>query len=186
MNFVDFVTLMLMNMVGGLLVLASFLWHDVDLEPQNNHRWAPAMAIPGLVAAVCGFAMTFSWPLPSPYNIAFGETSIMLGMLLLGAAWSLSKGWNLLPLGIYAFVAGLVAILIGIRVADAGLTSNPPLTAAGFILTGSGGVFAGPILHFRQFFVLRRIGSVALFVAAIIWSYTGLMAYWVHLQPKPQ
>ena len=58
--FIDYVALMLINMVAGLMTLAWFLWSDLDKV--NNQRWAPPFAISGLVAAVCGFAMAFSWP----------------------------------------------------------------------------------------------------------------------------
>ena len=116
--FIDYVTLMLINMAGGLFILASFIWKDIDKE--NSQFWAPAFALPGMIAVVCGFAMTFSWPLPKPYNVAFGETSILLGFLFLTAAWSLAKGWELLPLGIYAFFAGLTGVLVGIRIMNLG------------------------------------------------------------------
>jgi putative membrane protein len=86
--FIDYVTLMLANMAAGLLVLAVFLWRDISAAtPDSGRRWAPAMAVPGLIATITGFAMTFTWPLPSPYNIAFGETSVMLGVLFLAASW---------------------------------------------------------------------------------------------------
>lgn len=182
--FIDYVTLMLANMVGGLLVLAFYLWRDVAAsQPEIGRRWAPAMAVPGVVAAVTGFAMTFSWPLPTPYNIAFGETSVMLGLLFLAAAWALAKGWDLLPLGIYAFIAGSVGILLGIRIWHLGLTQAPLMSAVGFILTGSGGVCAGLVLWFRPNALLRRTGSVVLAAAAAIWTFTAIMGYWMHMKP---
>ncbi len=179
--FIDYVTLMLINMAAGLFVLASFIWKDIDKE--NNQSWAPAFALPGLVAAICGFAMTFTWPLPKPYNVALGETSILLGFLFLGAAWSLAKGWTLLPLSIYAFFAGLTGVLIGIRIINLSLTSSPLVSGLGFILTGSGGVFAGAVLLNRRTKWLRTVGAVILIATALIWARTGYLAYWVHLHP---
>lgn len=185
MTFIDYVTLMLVNMVGGLLVLAVYLWQDVAaLETETGRKWAPAFAVPGLIAAVCGFAMSFTWPLPNPYNIAFGETSVMLGLLFLAAAWALAKGWSLLPLCIYAFIAGAVGILLGIRIWHLALTANPPLSAIGFILTGSGGLFAGLVIWFRQNTLIRRLGSVILVIAAVIWLCTAILGYWTHLKPQ--
>ena len=182
MNFIDYVTLMLVNMTAGLVVLACFLWRDI--ANQNRQRWAPAFAVPGLVAMVCGFAMTFTWPLPHPYNITYGEMSIFLGVLFLGAAWSLTKGWNLLPLGLYALPAGAAAVLLGIRIIDLGLTNKPLLSGIGFILTGLGGVFALPGLVFVKQAWLRRLGTLLLLAAAAIWAMTGYMAYWMHLKPN--
>jgi putative membrane protein len=177
--FIDYVSLMLINMAGGLFILASFIWKDIDRE--NNQFWAPAFALPGLIAAVCGLAMTFSWPLPKPYNVAFGEASILLGFLFLTAAWSLARGWELLPLGIYAFFAGLTGVLIGIRIMNLGLTASPLISGLGFILTGSGGVFAAVVLLNRHRKWLRIVGAVVLIAAALIWARTGFLAYWVHL-----
>ena len=178
--FIDYVTLMLINMAAGLVILAAFVWKDVDRE--NNRFWAPAFALPGAVAAICGFAMTFTWPLPNPYNIAFGETSILLGFLFLGAAWSLAKGWELYPLGIYSFFAGLTAAIIGIRIINLGLTAAPLLSGIGFILTGSGGIFAELVLLNRRRKWLRIIAAVILITAAFIWLRTACLGYWAHLQ----
>jgi putative membrane protein len=177
--FIDYVTLMLINMVGGLFVLAVFICKDIDNE--NNHFWAPAFALPGLIAVVCGFAMTFSSPIPKPYSSAYGETSVLLGSLFLAAAWSLAKGWRLFPLGIYAFFAGLVGVLIGIRIITLGLTKMPLLAGVGFILTGSGGVFAELVILARRTKWLRVLAALILVGAALIWALTACMAYWMHL-----
>jgi putative membrane protein len=179
--FIDYVALMLINMVAGLMTLAWFLWFDLD--KLNNQRWAPPFAISGLVAAVCGFAMTFTWPLPKPYNVAFGESSVLLGVLFLATEWCLAKEWDLSPIGIYAFFAGWVGVVIGIRIIQLGLTQEPLLSGTGFILTGLSGVLAGLILTHRQKIAMRRLGAAVLTLAALIWALTGYMAYWGHLQP---
>jgi putative membrane protein len=179
--FIDYVTLMLINMTGGLVVLALFIWKDIDKE--NNQCWSPAFAIPGLIAIICGFTMTFSSPLPKPYDTAYGETSILLGSLFLGAALALAHGWNLQPLGIYAFFAGLTGVVIGIRIIDLGLTAQPLVSGIGFILTGCGGIFAELIILNRHRKGLRIISSVILIIAALIWVLTAILAYWIHLKP---
>jgi len=166
-------------MAGGLFVLAAFLLKDIDKE--NKLFWAPAFALSGLIAVICGFAMTFSWPLPKPYNTAYGETSILLGFLFLAAAWSLAKGWELYPLGIYAFFAGLTGVIIGIRIIHLGLTAAPLISGIGFILTGSGGVFAELVLLNRHKKWLRIIGAAVIMAAAVIWIWTAYFAYWMHL-----
>ena len=177
--FIDYVSLMLINMAGGLFILALFLLKDINKE--NNRFWAPAFALPGLIAVICGFAMTFSWPLPKPYNIAYGETSVMLGFLFLATAWSLAKEWELYPLGIYAFFAGLAGIIIGIQIINLGLTLSPLISGIGFILTGSGGVFAELILLNRRRKWLRFLGAAVMAAAAVIWAQTAYIEYWLHL-----
>jgi putative membrane protein len=179
MAFIDYVSLMLINMAAGLVILALFISRDIDRE--NNQFWAPAFALPGIIAAVCGLAMVFSWPLPKPYNIAYGETSVLLGFLFLAAAWSIAKGWELFPLGIYAFFAGIAAVIIGIRIINLGLTLTPVVSGVGFILTGSGGIFAEIVILGRRSRLLRTIGALVLLAAAVIWALTAYLEYWTHL-----
>jgi putative membrane protein len=179
MAFIDYVSLMLINMAAGLVILALFISRDIDRE--NNQFWAPAFALPGMIAAVCGFAMVFSWPLPKPYNIAYGETSVLLGFLFLAAAWSIAKGWQLFPLGIYSFFAGIAAVIIGIRIINLGLTLTPLVSGVGFILTGSGGIFAEIVILGRRSRLLRTIGALVLLAAAVIWALTAYLEYWTHL-----
>jgi len=180
MAFIDYVSLMLINMAAGLFILALFLFKDIDRE--NTQFWAPAFALPGLIAVICGFAMTFSWPLPKPYNIAYGETSVMLGFLFLAAALSIAKGWELFPLGIYAFFAGVAAVIIGIRIINLGLTLSPLISGIGFILTGSGGIFAELVILNRRRKWLRIIGALVMIAAAFIWAHTAYIEYWMHLK----
>lgn len=182
MAFIDYVSLMLVNMAAGLFILALFIFKDIDRE--NNQFWTPAFALPGMIAVICGLAMTFSWPLPKPYNTAYGETSVLLGFLFLAAALSIAKGWELFPLGIYAFFAGLVGVVIGIRIINLGLTNEPLISGIGFILTGSGGIFAESIILNRQKKWLRIVAVTILIAAALIWARTGYLAYWMHLNTK--
>ena len=180
---IDYVTLLLTNMVCALVVLAFFLWRG--LGRGDTGHWAPAFGIGGLVATVAGFAMTFTWPIPTPFSSAYGEMSVLLGVLFLGAAWALMRGWNLLPLGIYAFFAGAAAILLGVRFLDLSLTPRPFLPGAGFILTGLGGVGAGVVLGKHDVKALRLAGVLVLFAAAAIWAFTAGMGYWAHMKVEP-
>lgn len=177
---IDYVTLLLINMVAGLVVLAFFLW--CGIEHKDCRDWAPAFGISGLVATVAGFAMTFTWPIPAPYSMAYGEMSVLLGVLFLGTAWALHCGWRLYPLGIYAFFPGVAAILIGVRVIDQSLTLTPALTAIGFIVTGTGGVFAGLALWKQDVKLVRILGGIVMLAAALLWIPTTYFAYWEHMK----
>jgi putative membrane protein len=182
-DFIDYVTLLLTNMTAGLIVLAFFLWWGLGREDRS--KWAPAFGISGLIAFIVGLAMTFTAPIPKPYASAYGEMSVLLGVLFLGAAWALSRGWSLVPLGIYAFVPGLAAIVLGVRFIHLSLTPAPLLTGIGFIVTGSGGIFAGLVLSESRVVSLRIIGGVVMFLAAVIWVPTTYMGYWMHMQVEP-
>ncbi|MDO8303944.1 MAG: DUF981 domain-containing protein [Sedimentisphaerales bacterium] len=177
--FIDFLPLMLVNMSAGLFLLACYGFSDFGRS--DRPQWAPAFAVTGLIATICGFYLIFVFPLPGPYNIAYGEMSILLGMLFLGGSWSVGKGWSLSPLAIYALFAGAAAILIGIAFIRLRLSQAPLLTGIGFILTGTAGVLFGPTLWFSALRVLRWIVGFALIVAAGIWAYTAIFAYWGHL-----
>jgi len=178
---IDYVTLMLANMIGGLLVLAAFLiW---GLESDRKRSWAPAFGIAGLVATVTGLAMTFTEPIPKPYAMAFGEMSVLLGVLFLGAAWALAAGFDLQPLGIYALFPGGAAIVIGIQIMRLSLTAAPAISGIGFILTGLGGLGAWVTLWKRQARALRLLGAAVILAAAAIWTLTATMAYWMHMKP---
>ena len=181
---IDYVTLLLVNMVAALAVLAFFLWWGLA-GPHPEH-WAPAFAICGLVATIGGLVMSFTWPIPTPFSEIYGGTSVLLGVLFLGAAWTLTRGWSLLPLAIYAFFAGAAAILIGIRFIDLALAPNAVLPGIGFILTGLAGVLAGTVLRKPEAKPLRLIGGLVLLIAAAIWTATGSYALWLHMSvPHP-
>jgi putative membrane protein len=176
---IDYVTLMLINMAAALILIGAFLL--VGIAKNDTRSWSPPFLMSGLVATITGFAMSFTWPLPSPYNIAFGEMSVLLGVLLLGAGVAIAKGWDLFPLCLYAAVAGLAAILIGIRFIDLGLSKTPLLTGIGFVLTGLSGVGSGWAVKCKHRLDIRIAGAMVLFAAAAIWLYIGGSAYWGHL-----
>jgi putative membrane protein len=177
--FIDFLSLLLVNMGAGLVVLA---WYVFDgLDDQEQGRWAPAFGMVGLIAVVFGGYIVTHWPLPGPYNSIFGEMSVLFGIIFLGAAWALARGWNLVPVACYAFFAGAMAIISGARIAFSGLTAQPALSTAGFVLTGLGGIFACPtLLFFRHSRAFRTVAALVLVAAAATWLLTAGMEYWLH------
>jgi putative membrane protein len=177
--FIDFLPLMLINMSAGLFLLACYGFGDVGRV--NRPQWAPPFAMTGLIATIGGFYIIFKFPLPGPFNIAFGETSVLLGSLFLGGAWSVWRGWSLSPIAIYALFAGSVAILIGAACIQMNLTRAPLLTGIGFILTGLAGVLFGPIVWLSRLRWLRWPVGVGLIAASGIWAMTAFLAYWDHL-----
>jgi len=177
--FIDYVTLMLVNMSAGLFLLACFT--VAGLHTENGGKWVPAFAIAGVIATATGLHMSFTWPLIQSYNIPFGELSVMLGLLFLGLAASLHKGWTFGPLTAYAFFAGLAAVVVGLRIKSLGLTLSPGLACAGFVLSGLGGVLALPVYLLRKLFFVRWAAAAGLLIAAIIWAIVGYGAYWAHL-----
>lgn len=177
--FVNYIPLMLINMVAGLFILASYVYLGLDGTQQK--RWIPGFGMTGAIALTTGLHMIFTWPVPGSFNIAFGEMSVLFGILFIGASLSLANEWDLLTVTIYAFFAGVAALVIGLRILNLGLTRQPILSAIGFILSGLSGICAAPALYLRTNHTLRLIGSIVLVAAALIWAFTGYMAYWGHL-----
>ena len=190
--FIDYITLMLISMVGGLVVLAFYVLLGVGKE--ENQGWGIALTVPGLVGLLTGLHMSLTWPiadlskvkegLPNLQfaNIAFGEMSVLLGVLLLAGGVAIIKGWSVRPLTIYAFVVGAAAVVIGARLWGLGLTKEPMITGVGFIVTGGCGVLSGAFLRFRGQMWARVLGMLALLASAGIWAITAVGAYWAHLE----
>jgi putative membrane protein len=183
--FIDYITLMLINMVAGLILLAYYVYAGLD-DPDRN-KWIPGFGITGAIALTTGLHMTLTWTVRGSFNIAFGETSVLFGILFIGTSISLAMGWELITLAIYGFFAGLVAVLVGVRLINLGLTKQPILSGIGFILTGLAGICAVPtLLYFKNNRLWRLMGAVVLVAAALIWALIGYMAYWSHLDSFQQ
>lgn len=145
--FIDYITLMLINMVAGLFLLAHYVYQGLDSPAQR--QWIPGFGMTGGIALVTGLHMIWTWPVNGSFNIAFGETTVLFGILFIGASAALAQGWGLLTVAIYGFFAGLAAMVIGLRVINLGLTQRPFISGIGFILTGLGGVLAAPTLYLK-------------------------------------
>jgi putative membrane protein len=182
MQWVDYITLMLANMVAALLLLAGFvLW---GLNKSDRACWAPAFFVTGLVALATGLHMALTWPIPPEigvaYNAAFGETTVLLGALLLGAALALRRNWPLAPLTILAPLAGAVGVAVGVLIYQHSMTQKPLLSMLGFVSAGGAGVIAPLVLKFRRRLAVRLIAAAALLIAAGVWALTLFGAYAMH------
>ncbi|PZO37965.1 MAG: hypothetical protein DCF17_15210 [Shackletoniella antarctica] len=179
--FIDYITLMLINMVAGLVLLADFVYRGLD--GANLKRWIPGFGLVGAIALITGLHMTLTWPVPGSFNISFGETTVLFGGLYVAAAIAIAQGWDLFPLTIYAFFAGLTSIVVGARMIDLGQTQQPLVAGLGFILTGLGGVLAAPTLvYLRGNKNWRTLGAGVLLLAALVWAIIGYRAYWGHME----
>lgn len=176
--FIDYVTLMLVNISAAFFLLAAF---TLRADNAPTQPWAPVFLISGAIALITGFRMTFTWPLPGSYNIAFGELSVLFGGLMATAAWHLAKGWDLRPLSIYAFFAGIVAFVTGAQFLRLGLSQMPVLTGIGFLLAGIAAVGSFPLLRWNTNKSLRFFGILVLLLSSAIWAWIGTTAYWAHI-----
>ena len=184
--FIDYLTLMLVNMAAGLLILAFFLWRGLGSPGEKS--WAAGFAVAGLVALLTGLHMTFAWPITRAgdhnltwTNPTYGEPSVLLGAAFLGAALVVARGWSLVPVAIYGLVAGLVGVFLGIRILTLGLSAAPLLTGIGFIATGLGGPLVLAVVLATGQRWTRALAAVVLVAVAGLWLFTAAMGYWGHL-----
>ncbi len=177
--FIDYLTIMLVNMAAGLAILALFVLKYLN---GDRKKLAPGFLVSGFVATVTGLHEIFTWPIISSYNIPFGEMSVLYGVLMLGGGIALFRGWELLSLGIYATFAGAASILLGIRLFSLKMTSEPLVSLAGFALTGLMGVLSLPVYYLRRSRLVRILAAIALFGSAAIWVAFAALGYWAHLE----
>lgn len=179
--FIDFLTLIMINLVAGFAILAYYVWKGLKAEDQRPY--SAVFTLVGLLALIMGLRLAFSWPLPGSYNIGYGEATALFGIVFLGAGISLSQRWNLFPVALYAFFAGIYAVITGVRILSLGLTKEPLISAVGFILAGLCGVLAAFYLKWlKDYKIVRLLALLLILVTAVIWAVTFFGALWDHLE----
>ena len=177
--FIDYLAVMLVNMGAGLALGAHYLY--VKPDKQFRKSWAAGFFLVGLVGLVTSVPMVISWPLPGAYNVAYGEPALLLSALFIAAAVTLVFEWEPLIPAIYGFFAGIYALVIGIRILELGLSSQPFVAFVGFLLTGVGGMLVLPTLQWRENRTLAVVTAIILGAAALLWLYVGYDAVWGHV-----
>jgi putative membrane protein len=179
--FIDFLTVLMINLAAGIALLALFVYRGITAE--DTRAYAAGFGVVGLIAFLGGGYMAITWPLPGSYNIAFGESTLLFGAVFLGTALALAKGWDLLPISVYAFFAGVYALVVGFRIISLGITKTPLISGLGFIGAGLGGITAGPLLTLvKKNQAIRVIAALFLLGVALFWAYTFYNALWGHLE----
>lgn len=178
--FVDYLTLMMVDLLAGLGLLAYYLY---ERESAQNRSYAVGFGAVGLLGLILGLSMVLTWPLPGSYNIIFGEAMTLFGLVFLAAGVAIGLGWDLRPVGVLAFFAGFYAILGGVRIISLGLTREPLLSGLAFILVGLAALLTGPL--YRRLLanlVLRRLAALGLLAVILLWGITFYNALWGHLE----
>jgi putative membrane protein len=174
-------------LAGAGLILLVLGLHMVLTWPLGTHPTPPkpeAAAEARIVTSVTSMPaskVAMNEPKNAAFaNICFGEPSVLFGAILLAAALSVARRWPMHGVALLGLVGGLVLIVIGVRIYNAGLTQAPAVTCAGFILTGLLGILALPTVA-SPTKVLRTFTAVLTLLAAVIWGGMGLFAYWAHV-----
>lgn len=179
--FIDYLVLMLMALVAGLMTAAWFFWKG-PADPEAKGFAAP-FAVLGLVLGVTGLHMAMTWPLGTMYwaSAAFGDSATLFAAVLLATAVALAKGWSLRPVAVLAFVAGAAAIAYGASLGVLGLTKMPPVTAFGYVTAGLGGVLSSLALCCPDKKIAGRVVAAVLVLSAVAWAVTAFGGLWMHM-----
>ncbi len=177
--FIDFLALMLIDLVAGLLLFAVYFFWFLE---EGQQKMAAGFLAVGFIQTVTGLDIIFRWPLPGSYNVGFGEPAVMFGVLFFTLGLAILLDWDLLSLGIVAVIFGAVAIVVGIRILNLGLTKEPVLTFFAYLLSGLVGLAALPGYYLREYPIIRALVALAALGAAILWAITGYASYWGHLE----
>ena len=178
--FIDFLTLVMINLVAGTALLAYYLWRGIDEADQR--AYAAAFFGVGLISLVTGLQISFTWPLPGSYNVGYGDATTLFGVVFLATSFALYFGSSLIPVSIYAFFAAIDALIVGVRIYSLNLTKEPLISAVGFVLAGLSGLGVFPFLMwFRQNKMVRWIGILLLAATVVLWAVTFYGSLWGHM-----
>jgi len=177
--FIDYLTLIMINLVAGTAILAYYIFAGYTSEDQRP--FVAGFGIVGLLGVILGLVMTFTWPLPGSYNIGYGEATTLFGAVFLATAFALYHRWDLRPVTIFAFFAGVYAVIVGVRIISLDMTQEPILSGIGFILAGLGGVLAFPVFGLLKNKTFRLLAAFVLVATALLWATTFYGSLWKHL-----
>lgn len=179
-QFIDYVTLLLLNMSAGFIILALYLLRGLDEAEQG--RWALGFCMVGVVAAFFGAHMSLTWPLPAQFSSVYGDFSVFFGAIFLFAGLGLALRWRLELVAVYAIPIGLASLITAVRFVTLKLSSAPLLAASGFFLTGLAALAALPtLLYLRENRGWRVFAGIVLLLIALIWLATAFGGLWMHL-----
>jgi len=179
--FIDNLTLMLICVSASFLTIAGYLLCGLHKD-EGQGSWAAVFGILGIVLLASGFHVTWEWPLPGAFNVAYGEPCVLLGALMIGASISIYNGWSLIPLAIPAFLFGGASLVIAFGIYQLHLSKEPLMTAFGFAISGVGGVFAFTPLVFPKQKIFKYVGALDMIGSGLLWAATAFMSYYAHLQ----
>jgi len=133
--FIDWLTLLLVNMMVALVLHSLFMFR---WDRKGSKMVIPGFLLTGAIALIAGFRMVFTWPLPGPYNIIYGELSVLFGAFLFMAAPS-----RCTSAGICSPSASTRCSPVPSRSCwesgsgSSGMTSEPLIAGLGFVVTGA-------------------------------------------------
>ena len=101
----------------------------------------------------------------------------------MAAAYTLARGWSLLPVGLLSFIVSIDPIVTGVRLISLHMTKEPVVSGLGFIFAGLTGLMALPVTATvggkKNLWWLLAVPAL---IAACIWATMAYPSIWEHLK----
>jgi len=157
-------------------------------EGRNLRRGlAATVGLTGLYLFITGVGIGFQWPYATSagaYNVLFGGSAAIGGLVLLSASAALFLNGGLKAVSYLAAVMGVYMIVDAIAILNYKLTSNPTLSAILYLGVGVAGFASVPATHMDNR-ALRWLFAILAFLYAIGWLYFAANVTYGHLRPPP-
>ncbi|CAC12297.1 conserved hypothetical membrane protein [Thermoplasma acidophilum] len=183
-EFIDSLAVMLLALgmttaIGGMYFLFSALGNEKRIEG----LLMPAVGV-GLFDFMSGFVMSFTWPLPSSYNMLFGDPLLMAGLLLMISAIAYYKHYDISSVSILLFFLGIYVIIEAVGIVNYHLESGDNLLAAmGLYIVDGIAAILSPIMYIDQKKgkIAYMIEAAILIIGTLIALFIGYTAIYGHL-----
>ena len=162
--------------------IASIEETDRDLRV----GFAAAVGLCGFYLFLSGITISFTWPFAisgGVYNVLFGGIATLGGLVLLTGAIVLFLNANPKPVSYFAAIAGLYAVVDAYAIVAYSLTSDPMLSALGFLSFAAPAFLSITAAHLENKW-WKRLFIIFLILFAAAWLYQSVNFTLAHLNPS--
>lgn len=203
MVFVDILTSQLFALgFAGLITLymvvdGYLLFRKGKKAERAIRSGALPLAVIGVYILISGLFGQFAWPLPGAYNILYYDVYPLLGLMLIGVAYSVYKKLKMQYMGFMGLLVGIMGGWYGIMGYLQNLSSSPMAVLGLFGCFGLAGVFSYPMTvmidrmeegekpKHMLWTVFAVLFCVFLTVGTVIALFTAFAAVPAHLAMPP-
>ncbi|HKM49868.1 MAG TPA: DUF981 family protein [Candidatus Bathyarchaeia archaeon] len=174
--------------VGGLRLPYKASSGLVDKDGEDVRiGLAISLGATGFYLFIAGVSISIHWPFVysgGVYNVLFGGSASIAGLVLLSASAALFLNHGLKVVSYFAAVMGAYLVVDAMSILKYGLTSHPPFTAIFYLATGVAAFLSVPAMNTDKKW-LRWLFAIAAFLFALLWLYNAANATWGNLAPPP-
>lgn len=148
--------------------------------------FAIAAGAAGSYLFLSGMVISFKWVFAlsgGVYNVLFGGIATLGGLVLLTGAIALFLNVNLKPVSYFAAVVGLYAFVDAYSMLKYSLTSNPLLSALGYMSFAAPALLSVPATHLKNKW-WKWLFVIFSLLFAIAWLYQAANFTYAHLNPS--